>query len=182
MLAHDMREKVHGEIELPGKDAAEFEELNMETKVRECIQELLASSERDWKECYGTYALLQTIVECTMRFLGTSGAGVGTGVNYMGPLPSNKGFIGNPADNVMPTAMLDHIRLYRRVQLNWQAYDAYARVSLFCGANSLLYSCLYWALGSFLGGQHAGVAAICVALVFATIQAGICVCLLCDPA
>lgn len=97
-------------------------------------------------------------------------SGVGTGVNFMGPLPSSKGFIGNPADNVMPTAMLDHIRLYRRVQLNWQAYDAYARVSLFCGANSLLYSCLYWALGSFLGGQHAGVAAICVALVFATIQ------------
>ena len=122
-----MREKVHGEIELPGKDASEFEvlmkfllpgsarsdetvgflwkwseeyiieglkdecvqfictakaskkiliaaqELNMETRVRECVEELLASGERDWKECYSNHALLQTIVECTMRFLGTSG-------------------------------------------------------------------------------------------------------------
>lgn len=92
------------------------------------------------------------------------------GISFLGRLPSANGYIGNPTVNALPAAMLDHIRLYRRVQLNWQAYDAYARVSLFCGANSLLYSCLYWALGSFLGGQHAGVAAIAVALVFATIQ------------
>ncbi|OLQ00306.1 hypothetical protein AK812_SmicGene17059 [Symbiodinium microadriaticum] len=65
---------------------------------------------------------------------------------------------------------LDHIRLYRRVQLNWQAYDAYARVSLFCGANSLKWVSELGCLVLFLGGQHAGVAAICVALIFATIQ------------
>lgn len=92
------------------------------------------------------------------------------GVSFLGRLPSSNGLITNPSYNILPAAMLDHIRLYRRVQLNWQAYDAYARVSLFCGANSLLYSCLYWALGSFLAGQHAGVAAVAVALVFATIQ------------
>ncbi|CAL1160855.1 unnamed protein product, partial [Cladocopium goreaui] len=91
-------------------------------------------------------------------------------VSFLGRLPSRNGLITNPSYNILPAAMLDHIRLYRRVQLNWQAYDAYARVSLFCGANSLLYSCLYWALGSFLTGQHAGVAAVAVALVFATIQ------------
>lgn len=94
----------------------------------------------------------------------------GSGVSFLGRLPSSNGLITNPSYNILPAAMLDHIRLYRRVQLNWQAYDAYARVSLFCGANSLLYSCLYWALGSFLTGQHAGVAAVAVALVFATIQ------------
>eukprot|EP00928_Gymnodinium_smaydae_P023263 TRINITY_DN19264_c1_g1_i3.p1 TRINITY_DN19264_c1_g1~~TRINITY_DN19264_c1_g1_i3.p1 ORF type:complete len:1069 (+),score=163.90 TRINITY_DN19264_c1_g1_i3:208-3414(+) len=71
---------------------------------------------------------------------------------------------------LLPTAMLNHIRLYRRVQLNWQAYDAYARVSLFVGANSMLYSCLYWSLGSFLISQHAFLPAIGVALIVATIQ------------
>jgi len=92
------------------------------------------------------------------------------GVSFLGRLPSSNGYITNPTFNILPSAMLDHIRLYRRVQLNWQAYDAYARVSLFCGANSLLYSCLYWSLGSFLTGQHAGVAAVAVATIFATIQ------------
>lgn len=75
--------------------------------------------------------------------------------------------------NLVPSAMLDHIRLYRRVQLNWQAYDAYARVSLFVGANSLLYSCLYWSLGQFLNSKQedaAIVPAMGVAAIFSTIQ------------
>uniref|UniRef100_A0A7S1A0C2 Uncharacterized protein n=1 Tax=Noctiluca scintillans TaxID=2966 RepID=A0A7S1A0C2_NOCSC len=75
--------------------------------------------------------------------------------------------------NLVPSAMLDHIRLYRRVQLNWQAYDAYARVSLFVGANSLLYSCLYWSLGQFLNSNQqdaAIVPAMGVAAIFSTIQ------------
>ena len=127
MLTHDMQEKLRGEIELPGKDAAEFEvlmkfllpgsarlqslsddtvgflwkwseeymieslkdecvqfirtakaskkiliaaqELNMETRVRECVDELLVLGERDWKECYGDHAVMQAIVESTMNLL-----------------------------------------------------------------------------------------------------------------
>lgn len=73
--------------------------------------------------------------------------------------------------NLLPTAMLDHISLYRRVQLNWQAYDAYARVSLFCGANAVLYCCLYWCLGEFLQkSERAQLPAIGVAAIFATCQ------------
>merc|ERR1719223_1488678 len=75
------------------------------------------------------------------------------------------------APNLLPTAMLDHISLYRRVQLNWQAYDAYARVSLFCGANAVLYCCLYWCLGEFLQkSESAQLPAIGVAAIFATCQ------------
>lgn len=81
-----------------------------------------------------------------------------TRLPYPVAVPENESVVSEPTEaasgagpaspeNILPTAMLDHIRLYRRVQLNWQAYDAYARVSLFAGANSVLYSCLYWALG-----------------------------------
>eukprot|EP00927_Polykrikos_kofoidii_P067454 TRINITY_DN6294_c0_g1_i5.p1 TRINITY_DN6294_c0_g1~~TRINITY_DN6294_c0_g1_i5.p1 ORF type:complete len:1129 (+),score=191.96 TRINITY_DN6294_c0_g1_i5:67-3453(+) len=72
--------------------------------------------------------------------------------------------------DIMPTAMLDHIRLYRRVQLNWQAYDAYARVSLFVGANSLLASCLYWCLGQLLKAWSTALPSIGCAAIFASIQ------------
>eukprot|EP00929_Paragymnodinium_shiwhaense_P110127 TRINITY_DN7685_c0_g1_i1.p1 TRINITY_DN7685_c0_g1~~TRINITY_DN7685_c0_g1_i1.p1 ORF type:complete len:1183 (+),score=301.45 TRINITY_DN7685_c0_g1_i1:79-3627(+) len=63
-------------------------------------------------------------------------------------------------EKLLPTAMLDHIRLYRKVQLNWQAYDAYARVSLYVGANCLLNCCLYWTLGQFVQNAHATLPAI----------------------
>eukprot|EP00930_Biecheleria_cincta_P002874 TRINITY_DN10384_c0_g2_i1.p1 TRINITY_DN10384_c0_g2~~TRINITY_DN10384_c0_g2_i1.p1 ORF type:complete len:979 (-),score=126.63 TRINITY_DN10384_c0_g2_i1:26-2587(-) len=88
-------------------------------------------------------------------------------------LPSDGTFItATQAEELtkMPAAMLDHIRFYRKMQLNWQAYDAYARVCLFAGVNSLLYCCMYWSLGSFLKGQRAAVAAFGVALIFSSIQ------------
>eukprot|EP00811_Abedinium_folium_P035676 NODE_844_length_2737_cov_5.248276.p1 GENE.NODE_844_length_2737_cov_5.248276~~NODE_844_length_2737_cov_5.248276.p1 ORF type:complete len:894 (+),score=269.76 NODE_844_length_2737_cov_5.248276:78-2684(+) len=72
------------------------------------------------------------------------------------------------SDALIPTAMLEHIRLYRRVQLNWQAYDAYARVSLFVGASSLLYACLYWTLCQLY--LYAALAAFGVAMIFAVVQ------------
>jgi len=74
----------------------------------------------------------------------------------------------------LPTAMLDHIRLYRRVQLNWQAYDAYARVSLFVGVCSLLYSCLYWSLANLLYREHNALPGLCVGLMFSVIQIVMC--------
>lgn len=72
------------------------------------------------------------------------------------------------ATQLVPAAMLEHIRLYRRVQLNWQAYDAYARVSLFAGASCLLYACLFWTLGQFYVNE--AVACIGATCVFAVVQ------------
>eukprot|EP00747_Dinoflagellata_sp_TGD_P207401 gnl/TRDRNA2_/TRDRNA2_80971_c1_seq1.p1 gnl/TRDRNA2_/TRDRNA2_80971_c1~~gnl/TRDRNA2_/TRDRNA2_80971_c1_seq1.p1 ORF type:complete len:841 (-),score=69.27 gnl/TRDRNA2_/TRDRNA2_80971_c1_seq1:27-2519(-) len=76
----------------------------------------------------------------------------------------------------MPVAMLDHIRLYRQVQLNWQAYDAYARVSLFCGAFSLLSSFHYMSTGRLLRGKLAWdfVPILGCATIFASIQIMLC--------
>ncbi|CAD7961720.1 unnamed protein product, partial [Amoebophrya sp. A25] len=34
--------------------------------------------------------------------------------------------------------MLEHVRLYRQLQANWQSYDAYARVAMSMGTNQLL--------------------------------------------
>merc|ERR1719356_2147246 len=79
------------------------------------------------------------------------------------PWPTQSGQDTGPSQ--VPSALLEHIRLYRRVQLNWQAFDAYARVSLFVGANSLLYSCLYWSLGELIQTQRATVPTIGIAIV-----------------
>lgn len=73
-------------------------------------------------------------------------------------------------DSRLPTAMLRHIRVYRSVQLNWQAYDAYARVSLFAGTSSLLYCCLYWSLGQLLQVVRSPLSAIGVAVIFSAVQ------------
>eukprot|EP00747_Dinoflagellata_sp_TGD_P068383 gnl/TRDRNA2_/TRDRNA2_155684_c0_seq2.p1 gnl/TRDRNA2_/TRDRNA2_155684_c0~~gnl/TRDRNA2_/TRDRNA2_155684_c0_seq2.p1 ORF type:complete len:967 (+),score=131.94 gnl/TRDRNA2_/TRDRNA2_155684_c0_seq2:80-2980(+) len=75
---------------------------------------------------------------------------------------------------LLPTAMLDHIRLYRKVQLNWQAYDAYARVSMFCGASNLLYAFLYFSLGELLEVSNTIVPALGVAAIFASVQLMLC--------
>lgn len=73
-------------------------------------------------------------------------------------------------DSLMPTAMLAHIQLYRQVQLNWQAFDAYARVSLFCGAFSLLNSVLYWFLGELVQKQDSIVPAFGVSVIVGAVQ------------
>jgi len=44
-------------------------------------------------------------------------------------------------------ASLQHVRLYRELQANWQAYDAYARVSMALGANQLLQATGYYLIG-----------------------------------
>lgn len=84
------------------------------------------------------------------------------------------GIVDTSGWNLLPLEMLQHIQLYRRVQLNWQAYDAYARVCLFLGASSLLYSCLYWSLGQFLQLARAPVPALGVGIIFASCQMLLC--------
>ena len=49
----------------------EAKALNMNDRVRECIDELLASGQRDWTPCYADHALMQAIIERTMQFLET---------------------------------------------------------------------------------------------------------------
>jgi len=75
-----------------------------------------------------------------------------------------------PQEDMLPTAMLEHVRLYRKVQLHWQAYDAYARVALFLGANCIIYSCLYWCLGQLIENQGAWIPELGTSLIFATLQ------------
>ena len=43
--------------------------------------------------------------------------------------------------------MLEHVRLYRQLQANWQSYDAYARVAMSMGTNQLLHALTYYVLG-----------------------------------
>lgn len=103
----------------------------------------------------------------------TAGEAGSSAESASGSLPSEGTFITAPPANDplnIPAQWLEHIRIYRRLQLNWQAYDAYARVCLFAGINSLLYCCMYWSLGSFLKGQRAAIPAFAVALIFSSIQ------------
>lgn len=112
--------------------------------------------------------------------IGVAAATPATGASGSAAAPAEPGAAGPEGEpaaqrlrgswDLLPSAMLEHIRLYRRVQLNWQAYDAYARVSLFAGASSLLYCCLYWSLGQLLQNAKAPVSALGVAFIFATVQ------------
>lgn len=77
--------------------------------------------------------------------------------------------IENPSDQVThPTSVaglaemsannvrsLDHIRLYRDLQMNWQAYDAYARACLCIGSYTFLHAVAYYSIGLFVTELHA---------------------------
>ncbi|CAE6945818.1 1a [Symbiodinium sp. KB8] len=45
------------------------QEMNLETRAAECVDTLLAFGVRDWKDCYGNHAVMQTLVECAMKKL-----------------------------------------------------------------------------------------------------------------
>jgi len=51
------------------------------------------------------------------------------------------------AMDALPVTVLQHIRLYRQLQANWQSYDAYARVCMSVGTNQLLHALSYYCLG-----------------------------------
>jgi len=48
--------------------------------------------------------------------------------------------------NDSPVASLQHIKLFRQLQANWQSYDAYARVSMAMGANLTMQTLCYYVL------------------------------------
>lgn len=76
-----------------------------------------------------------------------------------------QGFIAHPGD----AALQDHVQLFRRVQVNWQAYDAYARVSMAMGTNQLLYAMSYYCVIMFVAENHASWPALCCTVVFAAL-------------
>merc|ERR1719221_742732 len=48
---------------------------------------------------------------------------------------------------INPVIALKHVRMYRKLQANWQSYDAYARVCMALGTNQLLHAISYTCLG-----------------------------------
>jgi len=63
--------------------------------------------------------------------------------------------------------MQSHIKIFRQLQYNWQAYDAYCRISLAIGVNHTLYVVSYYALAYLMsreGIDFSAIAAVCVAI------------------
>ncbi|CAE7026689.1 Dnah1, partial [Symbiodinium sp. CCMP2456] len=68
------------------------------------------------------------------------------------------------------TAALRHIQLYRELQANWQAYDAYCRVCMALGTNQLLQSINAYCLGVLLSETSSGWAAACCMAVIGSVS------------
>eukprot|EP00927_Polykrikos_kofoidii_P078096 TRINITY_DN7496_c0_g2_i1.p1 TRINITY_DN7496_c0_g2~~TRINITY_DN7496_c0_g2_i1.p1 ORF type:complete len:982 (-),score=171.92 TRINITY_DN7496_c0_g2_i1:23-2968(-) len=66
-----------------------------------------------------------------------------------------------------PIAALAHVKLYRQLQSNWQAYDAYARVSLGLGVNQLLLALGYYMIGLCVAENRMDALALCCSIVLA---------------
>ena len=71
-------------------------------------------------------------------------------------------------DPLGASAMLEHVKLYRQLQANWQSYDAYARVAMSMGTNQLLHALTYYVLGYLIMEAKAPVAAYGCAAIFTT--------------
>eukprot|EP00927_Polykrikos_kofoidii_P018726 TRINITY_DN18713_c0_g1_i1.p1 TRINITY_DN18713_c0_g1~~TRINITY_DN18713_c0_g1_i1.p1 ORF type:complete len:978 (-),score=121.48 TRINITY_DN18713_c0_g1_i1:26-2887(-) len=66
-----------------------------------------------------------------------------------------------------PVALLEHVKLFRKLQANWHAYDAYARVCMSLGTYHLLHGMTYYCLGVLVGGNQMHCVAILCVLIFA---------------
>lgn len=62
--------------------------------------------------------------------------------------------------------MSKHIKMYREMQHNWQAYDAYARVCMTLGMNQLLHALNYYVLTMLFIEQEAPLPALACTIVF----------------
>eukprot|EP00927_Polykrikos_kofoidii_P002189 TRINITY_DN10858_c0_g1_i1.p1 TRINITY_DN10858_c0_g1~~TRINITY_DN10858_c0_g1_i1.p1 ORF type:complete len:982 (+),score=105.44 TRINITY_DN10858_c0_g1_i1:71-2947(+) len=67
-----------------------------------------------------------------------------------------------------PVAFLEHVKVFRRLQSNWQCYDAYARVCMSLGTNQLLHAMTYFSLGLLMSGEDMTVPAMLAIVVFTT--------------
>mmetsp|Transcript_55514 Transcript_55514/g.180056 ORF Transcript_55514/g.180056 Transcript_55514/m.180056 type:complete len:1021 (+) Transcript_55514:125-3187(+) len=68
---------------------------------------------------------------------------------------------GVTAPPVAAASALKHLKLYRQLQGNWQAYDAYARVSMAMGANQLLHAVSYFCVRMLASEQRSAWPALC---------------------
>eukprot|EP00913_Durusdinium_trenchii_P009472 g8902.t1 len=66
---------------------------------------------------------------------------------------------------------LAHVKLYRRMQANWQAYDAYARVCMAMGTNQFLQQLGYTCLIGFISENHSVLPGICSVVIFSVCAA-----------
>lgn len=64
------------------------------------------------------------------------------------------------------TDTLAHVRLYRKMQANWQAYDAYARVSMAMGTNQFLQQLGYTCLIGFITENKSILPGMCSVAIF----------------
>lgn len=64
--------------------------------------------------------------------------------------------IGVPNDHSAsaPAVLPSHLKLFRKLQTNWQAYDAYARVCMTMGTNQLLQAVCYFCLGILIAENN----------------------------
>ncbi len=107
------------------------------------------------------YGTMSTKLQNTQpQFGGGPGGGSGGG----DVLDSN----GDDYDPLGASAMLEHVKLYRQLQANWQSYDAYARVSMAMGTNQLLHALTYYVLAYLIMEAKAPTAAYGCAAIFTT--------------
>jgi len=68
-------------------------------------------------------------------------------------------------DPTTPVGLLKHVQLYRQLQANWQAYDAYARVCMSLGTNQMVMNTAYYILELLIVEQYGLEVAVAVVLI-----------------
>jgi len=63
-----------------------------------------------------------------------------------------------------PTVALEHIKIYRELQANWQAHDAYARACLCIGTYTFLHAVAYYSIGLLIVELSSPWAGLCCVL------------------
>lgn len=74
----------------------------------------------------------------------------------------------DPADDpgMQSIALLRHVQLFRKLQANWQSYDAYARVCMAMGTNQLLHAVSYEILMLLMAESRKKCSTICCVVLF----------------
>lgn len=97
----------------------------------------------DWEA--GPLAQLMRVPVISERMPVLGGQDVGRQASDEGPQTSADGLIQIASNN--PVLALEHVQVYRQLQANWQAHDAYARACLCIGTYTLLHALAYYLVG-----------------------------------
>lgn len=90
------------------------------------------------------------------------------GADARSDVASSDGVSADASDDLNPTAFLHHIQLIRKLQANWQSFDAYARVCMAMGTNQLLQTLSYMSLCSLASENNVPWPAFCCVVIFTT--------------